>query len=405
MFDKVEKVKDCLHCKNALCTKHCPIHTFVPQVITLAQNQEYTKAQELLFNHNFFSGICGLLCDHKRQCFGNCVLNFKKIPVPFYELEAQLSLDYLDKVDCSVDVSKDLRVAIVGAGVSGMALAFKLAKKGCKVTLYDDHARMGGVVRYGIPDFRLDKSIVDKYEKIVLDTGVTFIGDTTVDGAMLSQLQQDSDMLILAFGAWIGNNLNSNAKNMPNVYRALEVLDQQLQFDKDSKVIVLGGGNVAMDVARYMKRQCDDTSIYYRKEIKDMPANVDEIEELLEEHVNVVELAAPVDFDDKGIIFAKGETIVDENGKKQTRFVENSEYHVDCDVIIQAISQKVDTSLFNELNLETDKYGYIDVTNHGCTSNDNVFVCGDALLGPKSIVHCMKSVNDLMSVLEEKYGL
>ncbi len=405
MSEVIEQVRACLHCKNALCQRHCPIKTNIPTVIQMAQDGLCDDAARILFDNNFMSAICGFICDHGRQCYGNCVLNHKNNPVPFYQLEAQLSQQYLKALHVKAKESNDLSFAIVGAGPAGMAMAFKLAMKGCSVTLIDNHERMGGVLRYGIPDFRLDKSLIDQYERILFEAGVKFVNNTIVDKDNVRIIQAQHDVLILAHGAWIGKQLDERYHDMPNVYTALDVLNQRLVFDRNAKVIVLGGGNVAMDVVRYMKRQCDNTQLYYRKEIKDMPANKEEIDEMLNEGIHVEELAAPLAFDEKGIIFAKGETIVDENGKKVTRIVENSEYHVECDVIIQAISQQVDSMLFKTLNLTLNKWGNVDAANHGVTSNAHVYVIGDALLGPKSVVDSMVSVNELVKVLEKRYGI
>ena len=405
MEEYTNKVSACLHCRNALCRQRCPISTDIPTVIQSVQDGSIQQAQELLFENNFMSAVCGVVCDHQRQCYGHCVLNHKNNPVPFYELEAIISGQYLDKIKPVVANDVDISVAIIGAGPSGMALAYKLACKGVQVTLFDAHEKMGGVLRYGIPDFRLDKKIVDKYENLLSKVGVKFVNNTYVNSDDIRIYQAQFDVLILAVGAWVGKQLLPDSIQQDNVYTALDVLNEKKEFAKESKVIVIGGGNVAMDVVRYCKRMCDNTYLYYRKEIKDMPANADEIEEVLAEGIEVKELAVPLSFDDTGINFAQGKTVVDEQGKKKTEVVVGSDYHVDCDVIIQAISQQVDTELFRALNIKLNQWGNVDANDKGLTSNAHVYVVGDALLGPKSVVHCMQSVNDLMKILEKRYGL
>ena len=390
-------VSQCLHCKNARCSAACPIHTQIPQVIQLVQDGKTKEAQQLLFDHNFFSGICALVCDHHRQCFGHCILNFKKNPVPFYKLEAQLSLDFIQSFHPVVKPSNGKTICIIGAGPAGMTLAYQLSCDGYQVHLYDKHEKMGGVLRYGIPDFRLDKTIVDRYQRILDECHVIFHGSTMVDPTMVETMKSDSDAIIYANGAWIARQLG-DGDDLPFVYSALDVLENHIQFKSDQKIIVLGGGNVAMDAVRHCHRCSENTQLYYRKQVVDMPANPDEIEAVKDEGIHIEELAAPVRFVDSpqnGIIFAKGETLVDENGKKYTHMIEGSEYFVPCDIAVSAISQSVDQSLWKAdgLTINTD----------GSTNDPKVFVIGDALLKPATVVQAVDSANKVYEYFKSEH--
>lgn len=380
-------VSQCLHCKNARCSAACPIRTQIPEVIALVQDGKIREAQELLFNHNFFSAICALVCDHHRQCFGHCILNFKKDPVPFFKLEAQLSLDYLQSFHPMVKPTNGKTIAIIGAGPAGMTLAYKLTCDGYQVHLYDKHEKMGGVLRCGIPDFRLDKSIVDQYQRVLHECGVHFHGLTTVDKSMVETIKSDFDAIVFANGAWIARKLG-DGDQLPFVYSALDVLENHIQFKPDQKIFVLGGGNVAMDAVRHCHRCSENTYLYYRKQIADMPANPDEIQAVQDEGITIEELAAPVRFvntPENGIVFAKGETLVDENGKKYTKMIEGSEYFVPCDIAVSAISQIVDRSLWEDDGLS--------INADGSTSDPKVFVIGDALLKPATVVEAVGTAN------------
>ena len=387
-------VSQCLHCKNARCQVACPIHTDIPKVIEWAQQGKESQAQQYLFDHNFFSAICAIVCDHFRQCYGHCILNFKNDPVPFYQLEAALSLDYLRHYHPMVQPSNQKSVAIIGAGPAGMTVAFKLACRGYTIDLYDKHEQMGGVLRYGIPDFRLDKTIVDQYQRILLECGICFHGSTMVDPVMVKTIAATHDDLIYANGAWIARKLGQGDE-LPFVYSALDVLENHIHFDSNQKIIVLGGGNVAMDAVRHCHRDSPKTLLYYRKQIADMPANPDEIQAVKDEGIEIHELAAPVRFVDSpqnGIIFSKGETLIDEKGKKYTRMVEGSEYFVACDIAISAISQSVDDTLWKDDGLT--------IHEDGSTSDPHVYVIGDALLKPATVVEAVNSVNDILKYFD-----
>ena len=388
-FD-VNLISHCLHCKNARCQAACPIHTNIPKIIQLVQNGQVDEAQQRLFDHNFFSAVCALVCDHSRQCFGHCILNFKKDPVPFFQLEQALSLEYLNHYKPLVKSSNGKTIAIIGAGPAGMSLAFKLASNGYTLDLFDRHDHMGGVLRYGIPDFRLDKSIIDCYEQIIDDCGVHFYGQTNVTGDMVKTIRSTHDAIIFANGAWIARTLGQGDE-LPFVYSALDVLENHINFDPNQSIIVLGGGNVAMDAVRHCHRTSANTTLYYRKQIADMPANPDEIKAVQDEGIRIIELAAPVKFVDtpeNGIVFAKGETLIDENGKKYTHMIENSEYFVPCDIAVSAISQQVDDTLWKAMDLTINK--------DGSTNDRKVYIIGDALLRPATVVEAVNSVNQIL---------
>lgn len=392
----------CLKCKNALCQKNCPIHTDIPKIIDLYINNEIKKAQELLFKHNPLSAICSLVCDHQRQCFGHCVLNHKNVPIHFYEIEQELSLAYLNDVHFDKNEITKAKVAIIGQGPCGIASAILLSDDGYDVTMFDENSDLGGVLRYGIPDFRLDKKIVDHYKRILLEKGVKLRNNVRIGTTIsLSKLKDNFDIILIATGTSMAKMANIKNETVYNMHYAVDFLKDPSSFDLGHKVIVIGGGNVAMDASRCAKRLGYDTYVYYRKTFEDMPANKDEIEEAIAEGVKFEVFEVPIAMDDKGMIFAKGKNEIDENGKKYTVTIADTEHHVDCDSVIAAISQTLRVD-FKELSL--NKWGFYETDDKHMTSMDNVFVAGDAYLGAKTVVSASNDAYEVVKCIKEKLG-
>lgn len=384
----------CLKCKNALCQKHCPVSTDIPKIIELYLNGENLKAQKLLFDNNPFSAICSIVCDHQRQCFGNCVLNFKKVPIHFYEIEQELSIPYLKEVHFTKNKITKEKIAIVGGGPAGISCALLLSDQGYDVTIYEANDKLGGVLTYGIPDFRLSKDLVNQYARILKEKGVKIrlnchIGHTI----SLVELKQDYDGIILAVGAGDAKMMHIPNETRYNVHYAIDYLKAPESFDLGKKVIVLGGGNVAMDACHMANRQGYDTYVYYRKTFEDMPANKNEVEEAINEGIKFKTFEVPIAIDDTGMVFAKGENILDENGRKKTKIIENTEHHVDCDSIIVAVSQTLHID-FPELKL--NKWNFYETNQGHMTSMDKIFVCGDAYLGAKTVVSAVEDAKEVV---------
>ena len=392
----------CLKCKNALCQKHCPVSTDIPKIMELNLNGEILKVQELLFTNNPFSAICSIVCDHQRQCFGNCVLNFKKVPIHFYEIEQELSIPYLKEVHFTKNNITKEKIAIVGGGPAGISCALLLSDEGYDITIYEANDSLGGVLTYGIPDFRLSKDLVKQYTRILKEKGVNIRLNCHIGHSIsLTELKKDYDAIILAVGAGDAKMMHIPNETRYNVHYAIDYLKSPESFDLGKKVIVLGGGNVAMDACRMASRQGYDTYVYYRKTFEDMPANRNEVEEAIAEGIKFETFEVPIAIDDTGMIFAKGENIIDENGKKKTKVIENTEHHVDCDSIIVAVSQTLHID-FPELKL--NKWEFYETAQGHMTSMDNIFVCGDAYLGAKTVVAAVDDAKKVVQEVKESFN-
>ena len=170
----------CLLCKNARCQANCPISTQIPEVVKLFKEEKIMEAGEILFNNNPLSAACAIVCPHEDQCKGNCIRGIKSEPVSFCEIEEYISGEYLYKVKFDKVESRNERIAIIGAGPAGITLSIILARKGFKVTLFDAHEKIGGVLRYGIPEYRLKNSMIDRYEEILIELGVKIRPNTLI---------------------------------------------------------------------------------------------------------------------------------------------------------------------------------------------------------------------------------
>ena len=384
----------CLLCKKPFCSlKGCPVQTPVPQAMALYREGRLEEAGELLFDNNPLSAITSRVCDWKQFCLGHCVLNAKQQPVRWYEIEQEISAAYLmgkPSLKAAGTRLSGKKAAIVGAGPAGLAAAISLHAEGADVCIYDKQPRMGGVLRYGIPSFRLDRCYIDALEEIILSAGIDFKGGTAIGKELsIKQLSESYDIVFLAAGAEKPATLRIPGEEA--AIQALPFLENPGSFDIGRKVIVIGGGNVAMDACRTAARLGADTWVYYRKTFENMPANPLEVEEAKADGVQFAVFQAPVELREGGVVFCDTENVVPEDGGRVvTRILEGTEHFVPCDSLITAISEKPDFSLLEGLpvKMNDSRWPEVGEDGHLCT---NVWTAGDFLLGPRSVVEAVAS--------------
>ena len=263
---KNNEARRCLLCKKPKCSlQGCPVHTPIPECMALYREDKLDEAGKLLFDNNPLSAITSRVCNWKQLCHGHCVLNVKHIPVRWYEIEQEISDAYLfsAKLKRESDVLSGKRIALIGAGPVGICAAVWLYRAGADVFMADANPRMGGVLRYGIPAFRLDKKYVNAFERMFDDAGINFQGEMRVGHDMaLDRVAARYDAVLLGAGAEKPASLNIPGEGKG--LQALPFLRNPAAFDLGRKVIVIGGGNVAMDASRAAVRQGTETWIYYR---------------------------------------------------------------------------------------------------------------------------------------------
>ncbi|WP_330377249.1 FAD-dependent oxidoreductase [Cellulosilyticum ruminicola] len=285
----------CLKCKNPRCKQHCPIATPIPEVITLFQENKLQEAGKMLFENNPLSAICAIVCPHEDQCKGFCIKGIKSEPVSFCDIERFVSEKYLEDLVLHKAPSNQHKIAIVGSGPAGITAAILLAQKGYQITMFELHDRIGGVLTYGIPEFRLPRTLVANLEKKLRELGVTIKTNTIVGPIItLDKLFLDGyDAIFIGTGVWNPKTLNIKGETLPHALYAIDYLKNPSSYTLGERVCVIGAGNVAMDAARSAKYYgSPNVTICYRRGEEDMTATKVEIADAKEEGLSLIYLRA-----------------------------------------------------------------------------------------------------------------
>ena len=314
----------------------------------------------------------------------------KGIPIPFYKMEEEISLKYLEEIHFEKGAEDKDRIAVIGGGPAGITIALLLQRKGYKVTIFESRNQIGGVLRYGIPEYRLPKYIIDLLEKHLLDLGVK-IRPNILIGPVLSLDKLFEDGYIAAFigtGVWNPRTLGIKGESFGNVHFAIDYLKSPEHYSLGENVAIIGAGNVAMDAARTAKRNGSRATIIYRKGMENMTASKKEIAEAEEDGVEFLLYHAPVEITDEGIIL-----------KKQEEGQPEEEVSFKADSIIVAISQNPRANIVsNTTDLETNNAGLLLTDEKGNTTKEGTFASGDVVTGARTVV---EAVHQAKIVAEE----
>lgn len=401
----LDEANRCLSCKNPRCKQHCPISTPIPEVIGLYKEGKLKEAGEVLFKNNPLSLVCSIVCPHEDQCRGYCIKGIKDEPVRFHDIETEISTKYLEEMEIENTPKTKDRVAIVGGGPAGITIAFILSQKGYKVTLFDAHEKIGGVLRYGIPEYRLPNKMIDKIEERLLDSGVV-IRPNTLIGPVITIDKLFSDgykAIFIGTGVWNPKTLNIKGETLGNVHYAIDYLKSPNVYRLGKRVAVIGAGNVAMDAARVAKRNgADEVYIIYRKGEEDMPATGDEIREAKEDDIKFKHFVAPLEITEEGVKLVRTENVKGEDGRVQTKILEDEEEFFECDSTIIAVSQAPKNNIVSHTeSLETNKWGLLVTDEQGHTTREGVFGSGDVVTGAKTVVEAVANAKIVANAIEE----
>ncbi|MDT2828134.1 MAG: NADPH-dependent glutamate synthase [Enterococcus viikkiensis] len=405
----------CLQCKNAPCIDKCPVMIDIPDFIQAIAEGDMSQAYEVLSRYTNLPAICGRVCPQEKQCEMVCRLGRSKKfePVAIGKLERLVADWALDQPYEAQEVGQNKgRVAVIGSGPSGLTTAGDLAKLGYDVTIYEALHSPGGVLTYGIPEFRLPKKIVKQEIDRIIAQGVNLETNVVVGKTItMNEIIEEFDACYLSVGAGAPRFQGIKGTSLNGVYSSSEYLTrvnlmhgyQFPQYDtpvqKSKNVVVIGGGNVAMDAARSAKRLgADNVSIVYRRSLEELPAREEEYHHSVEEGINYHWLSNPIEYLDDGngrltavkcVQMELGES--DESGRRRPIVIPGSEFIIEADTAIEAIGQganKVLLDTFPELAL--NKWGYIDADEESCeTSIPGVFAGGDIVTGAATVILAM----------------
>lgn len=382
----------CLLCKNPRCKANCPINTPIPEVIELFKNGAISEAGELLFNNNPLSVVCSIVCPHEKQCKGFCIRGIKSEPIAFHEIEELVSMKYLNNIKMVKENELEDRIAIVGGGPAGLTIALILAKKGYKITLFDSHEKIGGVLRYGIPEYRLPNMILDKLEEQLISLGVKIRPNTLIGPVITTErlLSDGYKAVFIGTGVWNPKTLDIKGETLGHVHYAIDYLKSPSVYRLGKKVVIIGAGNVAMDAARVAKRAGCEAVVLYRKGRENMPATNQEIKEAEEDGVEFEFFKAPLEITEDGVKYIKTLNEVDESGRVITKNIEGTEDIFKCDSVIIAVSQVPKNNIVsNTPGLDVNKWGLLVTDKCGHTTKGGVFASGDVVTGARTVVEAV----------------
>ncbi len=378
----------CLECKNPQCIKGCPINTPIPKIISLLKANRLDEAGRILFENNPLTTVCSLICNHEKQCEGHCVLGKKGVPVHFSTIEQYISRTYAPKMSKGPSEWNGMRVAIVGSGPAGITIAIILARYGYKVTIFEGQSEIGGVLRYGIPDFRLPKAVLDdiKYRHIEMK-GIKVRLNTRIGAAIgIDDLFRDGyKAIFVGTGVWKPNALHIKGETLGHVHFGINYLNSPESFKLGGRVIVIGAGNAAMDVARTAIRRGTEYLTCFSI-TKEVAASNYEYSYAKLEGVSFEYNKRPVEIVDEGVIFCD----VLENGDGTFTDIEGSKKLYPADSVIVSISQGPQNVIVNSTTgLVTNTRGLLTADEFGNTSREGIFASGDVVLGARTVVEAV----------------
>lgn len=391
----INSAQTCLDCKKPKCQKGCPVNTPIAEMIRLFLAGDIKIAGEKIFENNPLSIICSLVCPHEKHCEGHCVLNKKYTPVNVGGIENYISTYYMNYKEFEKPKSNGHNIAIIGSGPAGISLAMILALKGYEITMYEGHDKIGGVLRYGIPDFRLDKSILDELLLKLKKIGVKIRPNTLIGkNITIDELFRDGyKAVFIGTGVWTPKKLGLKGETLGNVHFAIDYLKSPKAYNLGKKVVIVGAGNVAMDVARTAIRNGSrEVSIMYRKGFEQMSAETLEIEYAKIDGVKFNLYKLPLEFTPKGIKY------LNTNEEK-----ENIEGFEEADSILVSISQQPrDLIVSNTKGINVGGDGLVVTNENGETTREGVFASGDVVTGARTVVEAV-ALSKRVAIAIENY--
>ncbi len=425
-----EQSSRCSQCGVPFCQVHCPLHNNIPDWLKLTAEGRLEEAYELAQSTNNMPEICGRICPQDRLCEGNCVIEKSGHgTVTIGSVEKYITDTAWEKgwiKPIKIKKQKDKSVGIIGAGPAGLACAEELRKSGFQVTIYDRYDRPGGLLIYGIPNFKLEKFVVERRTKLLKDSGIKFKQNFEIGkNATLQDLREKHDAILIATGVYKARNINIEGTKLKNIFPAMDFLmasnrkglgDQVKLFDdgtlnaENKKVVVVGGGDTAMDCVRTAVRQkAKSVKCLYRRDRENMPGSAREVANAIEEGVEFLWLSTPTKFIGgekvQNVEVSKmklGEP--DDSGRRKPIIVDNSNYKLEADMVIKALGFDPEDlpKLFNQEELAISRWGTIKINLKTMQTNlTGVFAAGDIVRGASLVVWAVRDGRDAATQIEK----
>ncbi len=421
----MDEAKRCLNCKNPACTKGCPVGVRIPEFLSLVADGKFREAGEVVKSTNFLPSICGRVCPQEEQCEKACIRTKIDFAVNIGGVERFVGDYMLAQESEKKEITKiNKKVAVVGSGPSGLTCAAALASEGVEVTVYEAFHKLGGVLTYGIPQFRLPKSLVQKEVDKLKDLGVKFELNTVVGKTItIDELREENDAIFIGSGAGLPLFMGIEGENLNGVFSANEYLtrinlmgafkpNSTTPVQRGREVTVIGAGNVAMDAARTALRMgAEKVTVVYRRSREEMPARKEEIRHAEQEGIEFAFLTNPVRYlGENGKVTALecvkmrlGEP--DSSGRRTPEVIENSNFTIQTDMVIVALGTSPNPLIKASYDaLETAKKGILVVDENMMTSVDGVYAGGDAVTGAATVILAMGAGKKAAKAILERFA-
>ncbi len=403
----MDEANRCLQCKVPQCQKGCPIHTNIPEAIRLLKENKLNEAGWMLFENNPLTTICSIVCNHEKQCEGHCVLGKKGAPVHFSTIEQYISTTYANQMTAGPAPSNGKKVAIIGSGPAGITIAIILARYGYQITIFEGKDKIGGVLRYGIPEFRLPKTVLDDIEYRHLEMkGIKVRPNTNIGFAItIDDLFRDGyKAVFVGTGVWKPNVLHIKGETLGHVHFGINYLNNPDSYKLGKKVIVIGAGNAAMDVARTVIRKGSPDVTCFSITQK-VAASEYEFSYAQLEGVKFEYNIRPLEIVDEGVRIIS----IEEKEDGSFEDIPGTERLVEADSVIISISQGPQNRLATTTEgLKTNERGLLQANETGHTSLPGVFASGDVVNGARTVVEAVahskvvaESMHEYIQSLEE----
>ena len=424
----IDEAQRCLNCKTKPCMQGCPVSVKIPEFLTYMKDGDFEGAYQKIKETNALPAVCGRVCPQEKQCESKCVRGIKGEPVGIGRLERFAADYHMANVEDKIEVPEwnGKRIAVVGSGPSGLTVAGDMAKRGYKVTVYEAFHTAGGVLMYGIPEFRLPKDIVQKEISNLKKMGVdiqtnVIIGRTLTVDELFNDMGFDA--VYIGSGAGLPRFMGIEGESLNGVYSANEFLtrinlmkgykfpDFDTPVYVGKNVAVLGGGNVAMDAARSAKRLgAENVYIVYRRGEEELPARKEEVEHAKEEGIEFQLLQNPTKILGNEDVWVTGMEVIkmelgepDESGRRRPVEVKGSEEVLDIDTVVVAIGQTPNPLIRQTTEgLETNNHGCIIADENGLTTREKVYAGGDVVTGAATVILAMGAGKKAAEALDKE---